>query len=250
MKQGKQYVLSVAGFDPSGGAGLLADIKTFERLGVYGLGAITANTFQDDVHVKRVDWMPLSSILDQIDLLLERFEVNFFKIGIVRNTEYLSAILKRLISKKPLAFIVWDPVIRSSSGSQLFEHALPRDEILSKISLITPNLAEFELLFPTIARTMEFSYRTMVYLKGGHSADHPGRDLLFSNGRQQVFEPGENKLPAKHGSGCVLSSALCAYLALGNQVEEACRKSKRYIEDFLSSDPGLLGWHHQQLKSL
>jgi hydroxymethylpyrimidine/phosphomethylpyrimidine kinase len=246
MKQGKQYILSVAGFDPSGGAGLLADIKTFERIGVYGLGAITANTYQDDIHVKRVDWMPLSSILDQIDLLLERFQVNFFKIGIVKNTEYLSAILDRLISRKPLAFIVWDPVMLSSSGTPVFEDAMPRDEVLSRVSLITPNLDEFEQLFPAVSRTLEFSYRTMIYLKGGHSADHPGRDKLYFNGREHVFEPHENILPPKHGSGCVLSSALCAYLALGNQVEEACRKSKRYIENFLSSDPGLLGWHHQQ----
>jgi hydroxymethylpyrimidine/phosphomethylpyrimidine kinase len=248
MKQRKQYVLSVAGFDPSGGAGLLADIKTFEQIGVYGLGVMTANTFQDDVHVKRVDWMPLAGILEQIDLLLERFEVNFIKIGIVKNSEHLSAILLRLISKKPLAFIVWDPVIRSSSGSQLFEDVMPRDEILSKISLITPNLPELELLFPAVAGTLEFSYRTMVYLTGGHSADHPGRDILFFNGREQVFEPDENIQSPKHGSGCVLSSALCAYLALGNPLEEACRKSKRYIETFLSSDPGLLGWHYRQTK--
>src|SRR5687768_10110592 len=125
MKQRKQYVLSVAGFDHSGGAGLLADIKTFEQVGGHGVGVITANTFQDDVHVKRIDWMPLSDILDQVDLLLERFEVNFFKIGIVKNAEYLSGILQRLISKRPLAFIVWDPVIRSSSGTRLFEDVVP-----------------------------------------------------------------------------------------------------------------------------
>jgi hydroxymethylpyrimidine/phosphomethylpyrimidine kinase len=242
MSAKRPFAMSIAGFDPSGGAGVLADVKTFENLKVTGFGVLTANTFQNDVEVKRVEWMPVATVLEQIDVLLERFDVDFFKIGIVKNSEDLMAIKEHIIQKRPKAFIIWDPVLRSSSGFAFFNNTLSVSTLLHHIHLVTPNLPEFDILFQTEEKALELSYTTMIYRKGGHSKEKPGVDDLFRKGKKYVFEPQLTEVTPKHGSGCVLSSALCAFLANGYSIFEACEKSKRYMERFLSSNATLLGW--------
>jgi hydroxymethylpyrimidine/phosphomethylpyrimidine kinase len=240
------YVMSIAGFDPSGGAGVLADIKTFEQLRVYGLGVITANTFQNDINVQRVDWLSVSDVLKQMDILLERFEVDFFKIGIVRTSEDLTAIKEHIIRQRPDAVIIWDPVLRSSSGYGFFTKHQPIEDLLKHISLVTPNLPEFENLFETEEKALKLSSNAYVYLKGGHNQEKLGVDYLFSQQVKHVFNPQVGDVSGKHGSGCVLSSAICAHLALGYNAKEACHKSKRYMEKVLSSNNTLLGWHSNE----
>src|ERR1700756_3795867 len=112
----RAYVLSIAGFDPSGGAGILADVKTFESNKVYGLGVISANTFQNDEEFNRVDWIPAEKIIEQISILQKRFEFEYVKIGLIENLEVLNKIIEHL--KLPTANyrLIWDPILKASAG--------------------------------------------------------------------------------------------------------------------------------------
>src|ERR1700757_2780075 len=116
MNPARKYVLSIAGFDPSGGAGILADIKTFEGNKVYGLGVISANTFQNDKEFKKVDWIPVEKIIEQIDILKTRFEFEYVKIGLIENLEVLNVIISHLTSHIPHLNIIWDPILKASAG--------------------------------------------------------------------------------------------------------------------------------------
>ena len=235
--------MTIAGFDPSGGAGLLADIKTFEQCGVYGFGCATANTIQDDQYVDRVIWHPIEIVLDQIDILLKKYSVTYFKIGIVENSEAFSVIKTHLISKTPHAQIIWDPVLKSTSGYTLFKNDLPLESLLKDTSMITPNLREFTALFNSEEEALLYSHQCDIYLKGGHSEDEKGVDHLYSKGIKTSYSAGIQEVHQKHGSGCVLSSAITAALASGHGLQKACRLGKSYTELFLSSHPSLLGWH-------
>ncbi len=245
-KTSRPFAMSIAGFDPSGGAGILADIKTFEQLHVYGLGVLTANTFQNDITVQSVDWLPISDILKQIDILYQRFKVDFYKIGIVKSSDDLARIKEHIIRQNPNAVIIWDPVLCSSSGYDFFTNSQPIEDLLSRISLVTPNLPEFENLFETEEKALKLSANTCIYLKGGHNQENLGVDYLFSRQVKHVFEPKIWEVAGKHGSGCVLSSAICAHAAMGYSPNEACLKSKRYMERVLSSNDTWLGWHSNE----
>ncbi len=239
----RPIAMSIAGFDPSGGAGILADIKTFEQLGVQGFGVLSANTIQNDREVRDVRWMPLEDILGQLDVLLEFFEVNYFKIGIIENSRVFTELKKRIIKHKPDAKIIWDPVLRSSSGFTFFNNELPVKELLRHVYMITPNMPEFEKMFVNEEEVMACSMSSNIYLKGGHHETEIGIDYLYSNGMKTMYSSGDEVLYPKHGSGCVLSSAITAYLAKGEDLEIACEMGKMYIERYLSSSTTLLGQH-------
>ena len=112
----RPYVLTIAGFDPSGGAGLIADIKTFEALKVYGLSVCTANTIQNDIDFKSCYWVDIEIIKHQIAILFDRFRIDYVKIGIIKNWEILNTIIDLLLRKNAEIKIVLDPVLRSSSN--------------------------------------------------------------------------------------------------------------------------------------
>jgi len=243
MARIRPYVMSIAGFDPSGGAGTLADIKTFEQLKTYGFAVITANTFQSDNEVKRVDWLPISSITEQMAVILDKFPARYFKIGIVKDAEMLEAIKSFVLARQPKAYITWDPVLVASSGFQLFSGNTDVKKLLAGISLITPNADEFKVLFESEKTALELSAQCMIYLKGGHNKQNPGKDVLFFKEKMQSFRPKGERISAKHGSGCILSSALTAHLALGFGTQKAILKSKRYVETALASNQGLLAYH-------
>lgn len=235
--------VSIAGFDPSGGAGVLADIKTFEQCGVYGMAVATANTIQDDRQVFHVDWMPADTILRQLDVLLQRFNPGHFKIGIIESSRTLQAVTEHIREFNPVAQIIWDPVLKSSSGYCFFENNAAPETLLENIFLVTPNLPEFETLLGDDDRALEYSANCHIYLKGGHSEAEKGVDHLFSNGIKTSFSAEKGGVYDKHGSGCVLSSAITAALASGHDLHGSCRLGKRYTEQFLSSHQSLLGWH-------
>lgn len=239
----RPIAMSIAGFDPSGGAGILADIKTFEQLNVQGFGVLTANTIQNDREVKDVKWMPIEDILGQLDVLLESFEVNYFKIGIVENSDVFTELKKRIIKHNRQAKIIWDPVLESSSGFTFFNNNLPIKELLKHVYLITPNLPEFEKLFANEREALEYSKNCNIYLKGGHHETEKGIDYLYSGATKTLFSSGEQDVYPKHGSGCVLSSAITAYLAKQEDLEISCEMAKTYTENYLSSSPSLLGQH-------
>lgn len=246
----RPFVLSIAGFDPSGGAGLLADVKTFENLKCYGLAVNTANTIQNDKKFKACHWISEAIILEQLELLLERFPVEVVKIGIVENLQVLNNLIDRLFVKNSSVRIIWDPVLKSSSGfsfQELQKFQKDLDLILDKIFLVTPNFEELESFYSELTweeKIRKISSKAFLYLKGGHRTANIGMDELFtSEGECLSFKPGRADCTQKHGSGCVLSSAIAANLALGNSLPEAARKAKDYIEKVLASNQTLLGYH-------
>jgi hydroxymethylpyrimidine/phosphomethylpyrimidine kinase len=247
MSNSRPYVLSIAGFDPSGGAGILADIKTFENNKVYGLGVCTAITFQNDNTFDSLNWISVQDILKQIRVLSQRFSIEWVKIGLIENIDALSQIIFTLKTINPDCKIIWDPILKASAGF-VFHKGLEEEKLLntcSKIFLITPNLEEIKFLFPelTIAEASAYlSTYCRVLLKGGHS-ELDANDILYIKNKKTIFESKKSEYE-KHGTGCVLSSAILSELALGNDLENSCRSGKEYINEFITSHKGLLGYHY------
>lgn len=241
-------ILTIAGFDPSSGAGVTADIKTMESIGCYGLAVCTANTVQNDITFSACHWVDVAIIKEQIQILFERFQIDFVKIGIVENWSVLKEIIELLHQKNPRVKIVLDPVLNASSSFEFHDDdSKLLDELLDKIYLITPNFDEIKSLFKdkSIEQAIKhISSKTNLFLTGGHRTDAVGKDELFTTANKKVdFFPQELNITEKHGSGCVLSSAIISYLCLEGSLENACLKGKRYTEKVLSSNESLLGYH-------
>lgn len=245
----RPVVLSIAGLDPSSGAGLTADIKTFEANRVYGLGIASAITYQHDTFFQKVDWIALANIIEQVELQKQRFNIQWIKIGLIENLEILDELLSFLVSTLPGVRIIWDPVLKASAGYLFHAHPpLPLvKRICEKIYLLTPNIPEVMQLGTTGLATdnaKQLSDHCHVYLKGGHSPDQKGKDFLYTKtGNFFSFNPKQKEVYEKHGSGCVLSAAITAHLSKKTKLHAACLKAKAYTAAFLSSNNGLLGYH-------
>lgn len=238
--------MSIAGYDPSGGAGLLADIKTFEQLKVQGLGVCTAMTLQTESQCLSLSWLPLEEILSAIDVLMKNYHVEAVKIGVVKDAQFLTQIIEKIKSINLEAKIVWDPVLKSTSEFSFFDlnTISELENVLQQIDLITPNYNEYMVLQASnLFKNAKNS--CSVLIKGGHREDQIGTDILIESGKEiSIYPIDETSVYyPKHGSGCVLSSAIVSHLASGKNVEEACRNGKLYIEKFLISNPTLLGFH-------
>lgn len=246
MGKKRPYCLTIAGFDPSGGAGIIADCKVFEQLKVHGLSVITANTVQTEDAYLETHWTDFSLILKQLTVLLERYPVTHFKIGLIENELVLNAVLDLIHSKVEHPFIVWDPILHPTAGGELsgkrFSGLL--NELLSKTSLITPNIPEFKALFgeQEAAEAVQ-THGVMIYLKGGHAREK-GKDFLYTTEQCHPFNSQVNTSLSKHGTGCILSAALTAYLSRSFPLVKTCLRSKRYLEKTLISSPTLLAYHH------
>lgn len=250
MPVARKYVMTVAGLDPSGGAGLIADIKTFEQHRVYGLSICTAATLQTAETFHAIRWTPLHEVLRDIDTMMEAYPVDVVKTGIVPSFQYLSEIVQRIKKKNPVAKIIVDPVLRSSSGFDFIskQDKSKFEKLLRSVHLLTPNAPEILSLTgednPMHAAT-SLSRHCHVLLKGGHLTEALGfADHLFVKGILHVIAGSNEKSVGKHGSGCVLSAAIAANVALGLPLEQACFEGKAYTEKFLSSNSTLLGYHY------
>jgi len=245
MATNRPHCVTIAGFDPSGGAGIIADCKTFEQLRVQGLSVITANTLQTEDSFVSTNWVPQEIILQQLTTLLERYPVPFFKIGLVENAGVLNAILDTIHAHSQQPFIIWDPILKPTAGGEFSEQRFSEmlDTILPKISMITPNIPEYQTLFgnedPAIAAK---KFQLNIYLKGGHAAN-PGKDHLYSEDNIYPFNAKVATTLSKHGTGCVLSAAQLAHFARKFPVVKTCLLSKRYLEKVLISNQTLLGYH-------
>lgn len=240
--------MSLAGLDPSGGAGLLADIKSFEAQQTIGLGVCTALTVQTDDEFLGVEWITGDRIIAQAMPLLEKFPVQFCKVGLVAHPDILLEVLPALRAIRPgLQFIV-DPVLKASAG-YVFHTALTQQwlAVLPHVYLLTPN--HEEAIAMSGAPCGETGAQKMsafchVLLKGGHRPDKAGWDTLYNGNEYTDFMPLSADAPPKHGSGCVLSAAITASLAKGLGLREACEAGKNYTFRYLQSSPALLGHHH------
>lgn len=248
MKAARPYVLCVAGFDPSAGAGLLADVKTVEANKVYGLACSTANTVQHEDQFLAANWTAKKILLEQIKLLTEKYKIAVVKVGIIESFELLLETIVYLKQVIPAVKIVWDPVLKSSSGFQFHnEHDTQLlEKICREIYLITPNYDEILLLGFTkdqFENAKQLSNYCAVFLKGGHNEKDPGRDFLFLKGELKTsFKPRKIDYP-KHGSGCILSSAIAAFLAKEFPLQKACLKAREYSAHVMNSNKTLLVYH-------
>lgn len=248
MQSPRPYVLTIAGFDPSGGAGVLADCKTFEQHGVYGFGVCTALTAQTDDSFLNLHWLTAEQILEQLQPLINKFEIVACKIGIIDSPDTLIEVIRFLKEQNPAMQIVWDPVLKASAGFDFHTidtfHSL--EAILATVTLVTPNYNELQLLRSITGEELIKEEKAMfcsVLLKGGHRPDAIGTDTLYESAGHTVITAGVEQAFPKHGSGCVLAAAITANLAKGHSLKEACQLAKQYVETFLNSNQSLLGYH-------
>ena len=236
-----KHLLTIAGSDSSGGAGIQADLKTFAAHGTFGMSVITAVTAQNTCGVTQVQDITPEVITAQIDAVFSDIRVDAVKIGMVSRSESIRAIAQGLKCWKP-AIVVADPVMISKSGYPLLQpeacDTLIR-ELLPLATLLTPNLPEAEAICGFAIHTeleMERAANKIlalgaraVLVKGGHLEGSRADDYLF-DGKKGIWIPGERIASEHtHGTGCTLSSALAANLAKGMSLEEAVRASKRYV---------------------
>lgn len=239
----KRYVtaLTIAGSDPSGGAGLQADLKTFSALGVYGATAITAVTVQNTVGVKYVHALPPQVVYDQITTVMEDLTVDAAKIGMVNDAATLDAIVRALTAHRP-KFLVVDPVMVSTSGCRLMQPdalAIMKERLLPMADFITPNLPEAWMLagndssVDAAAQAISGLGVKALLIKGGHAEGKIKTDYLYiyKGGSISRMELSAETVDTEntHGTGCTLSAAIAAYLACGCGMEEAVRMAKAYL---------------------
>ncbi len=232
--------LTIAGFDPSGGAGILADIKAFEHCKVYGQAVCTAITIQNEDYFEKSNWLPWEQIKSQLQILSRVRDFNNIKIGLVENPQTLEKIFKWLRKKYPSAFIIWDPILKASSGFEFHrQNAVSWRKLFSYANLIMPNLPEAEFL--GLSKGLP---QTAVLVKGGHSSSsQKSEDLLFLPGFPAPIKFTSKRIKGveKHGSGCVFSALILANFAKYNDLEKAICKSKKSMLGFFENGSGKLG---------
>lgn len=236
----KPIVWTIAGTDPSGGAGIQADLKTMNALGVHGCTVITALLAQNTHQVRLLEYPSNAMLEAQISALLEDLPPQTIKLGMLGNSETVGTVAKFLRNTK--AQVVCDPVLRSSSGTNLLESNARRtmlEDIFPRTDLLTPNIPEAEAitgLSITSTEAMQEAAKAMlslgpkaVLLKGGHLAGQFCQDY-FTDGKRQFWltSPRQNKANT-HGTGCTLSAAIASSLALGDDLPDALVLAKAYV---------------------
>lgn len=233
-------VLTIAGSDSCGGAGIQADIKTMSAMGVYGMSVITAVTAQNTLGVSKIQELSEDIIKEQLKAIFEDIEVDSIKIGMLSSIEIIKTVTDSL-EKYRAKNIVIDPVMLSKNKCKLL-----REEALIELkrfigigTLVTPNIPEAEALadmeikneediIETARKIQSFGVKN-VLIKGGHRADNCTDILLLENGEIIKFFGKKIEAVNTHGTGCTLSSAIASLLAKGNSIEESVRFGKEYI---------------------
>ena len=242
----KPYVLSIAGLDPTAGAGILADVKTFTATGSYGFAVATCLTAQTEDTCESVQWLSIKEIKTQLKPLLENYPISITKIGAVKDLSMATDIIDFVLSVQPEMKFVLDPILSTSSGKEFMKLNADVKTLLAKVYLITPNYPEIQMLAHdqnALEAAMILSMYTNVFLKGGHSNEEALVDRLFVEGVMTEFPKERNPIIKKHGSGCVLSSTIASYLAQGHSLAEAGEKAAQYMCGFFSSTETKLGIH-------
>ena len=238
--------LTIAGSDSSGGAGIQADIKTMTMHGVYAMSAITAMTAQNTTGVRAIQEATPEFLRQQLDAVFEDIRPDAVKIGMVSSSELIRVIADRLRYYEA-GNVVVDPVMVATAGSSLIRQDAVQmliRELLPISTLVTPNIPEAQVLsgltirdkedMITAAKQIGARYRCAVLLKGGHSVND-ANDLLYAKGELIWFEGKRIDNPNTHGTGCTLSSAIAANLALGFDLAESIRRAKEYLSGALSA---------------
>lgn len=254
-------VLTIAGSDSGGGAGIQADLKTFAALGVYGTSAVTAVTAQNTTGVQSALELKEEFVGKQIDSVMRDIGADSWKIGMLANEKIISIVAKKAVEYK-IKLLVLDPVMISKNGSFLLKkHAL--ETLINKLFplsfLVTPNLNEAKAITGKSIKTIKqmkeaaFLIKKMgpqnVLIKGGHLAKNSDAVDVLYNGREFIeFRARRIKTKNDHGTGCTFSSAIAAELAKGHSLNNAIAKAKNYVTNALKSAKNLdLGKGHGPL---
>ena len=242
-------VLTIAGSDSGGGAGIQADLKTFSAIGCYGMSVITALTAQNTRGVNGIHAVPPAFAVEQIDAVLSDIGADAIKIGMLYSAELIAAVaaaLKRHRARK----IVLDPVMVAQSGDKLLQddaveaikaHLMPLAEV------VTPNLPEAAVLaghtirnrqdVESAASSLAEHGSQSILIKGGHGDDNQSSDLLYLAGKDRLVWLTAQRIQTRnnHGTGCTLSSAISAHLARGHDIESAVQKAKAYMNQAIAA---------------
>ncbi len=243
-KKTYRRVLTIAGSDPSGGAGLQADLKTFAACGCYGASAVVAVVDENTVGVTGIHPIPVDFVTGQIRSVLDDIGADAIKIGMLHSSKLIHAV-RDTIARYPIKNIVLDPVMVATSGDPLLEPdavATLRDALMPHVRIITPNIPEAELLLgekiesqeslpDTTRKLSELCGGVSVLLKAGHLRATELTDVFYNaeSGRHIILRSRRCDTANTHGTGCTLSSAFAAFLAHGNDLDRAARLAKDYI---------------------
>lgn len=251
FKNMKKYprVLTIAGSDSGGGAGIQADIKAISATGSYAASAITAITVQNTVGVEAVHPVPVEILSGQISAVISDIGVDAVKIGMLHSPEVVRAVRDRLV-EFGVKNIVLDPVMVATSGHRLIEDSAIEvlvSELVPMARVITPNVPEAEILagekinsqadLPSIARKLSCGGKVSVLMKAGHLTEDELVDVFYNAEEDHCIELKSKRLftPNTHGTGCTLSSAFASFLAQGYSLDDAARAAKDYITNAIAS---------------
>lgn len=237
-------VLTIAGSDSGGGAGIQADLKTFSALGCFGTSAITAITVQNTLGVTGIHSIPADIVRGQIIAVMDDIKPAAVKIGMVHSTELAIAISETLKAYASTP-VIFDPVMVATSGDKLIREdtvSVLKTVLFPLMTLITPNLDEAEILtgqrihnveqMQSAAKSLLQTGCAAVLLKGGHLKGQKLYDVYHSaQGEELLFESDYIESENVHGTGCTLSSAIAAYMALDNDLPDAIAKARVYVHD-------------------
>lgn len=251
-----RIVLTIAGSDSGGGAGIQADLKTFQRFGVFGTSAITAITAQNTRGVSRWQGVPADLVRAQIDSVVDDLPPAAFKSGMLANAA-VASVVASAIREHSLRNYVLDPVMVATSGDVLFETDtidVIRRELIPEAFLVTPNLHEATILVgetiedeDAMARAAETIVNEMgakaVLIKGGHLASTDRVVDILYDGNVRAFRGQRLDARNTHGTGCTLSAAITAQLAQGESLHAAVRRAIDYVHNAIATAPGLGSGH-------
>ncbi len=240
-----KIALSIAGYDPSAGAGILADIKVFSSMGVYGFGVSTAITAQNSTDLTVVSPISNSMIIRQLELLFADFHIDAIKIGMISSRSNIITVTRFLRDIGYSGSIVLDPIIISSTGASIMDPISVRTlikEMLPISTVITPNLREASIIceipvkdtesMMEAARRIHNMGAQYVVIKGGHLKDE-AIDILYDG--EEFIKISSKKIPKEvHGTGCHFSAAICANLASNMDIYESVRGAKSYMDELFA----------------
>lgn len=252
---GRAVALTIAGSDSGGGAGVQADLKTFQAVGVFGTSALTAITAQNTLGVRAVHEAPADIVAAQIDAIAEDIGIDGAKTGMLSSTPIIRAVAGRVRRWDLAPLLVVDPVMVAKGGDRLLQEDAVRalvEEILPLAAVVTPNVPEAEAILGRKVADDDAAMRAAaeeiralgpraVVLKGGHRA--AARDTFVDGVRWEVLEAERVDTPHTHGTGCTFSAAIAARIALGDGPLDAVRYAKSFVTSAIALAPGIGSGH-------
>ncbi len=252
-------VVSIAGTDPSGGAGIQADLKAISATGSYAASIITVLVAQNTVSVSAIQEIPLSFVQQQIDAVFTDLSIDAVKLGMLYRTDIIQLVAAHL-KKYQAPFVVVDPVMISQTGQPLLKPEATQaliDDLFSLATLITPNIPEAEAILKInindeehmqeAARLFANRYQTSILIKGGHLTTRHSPDIFYDYPHKQMHRFDTLRIATQntHGTGCTLSAAIASYLAQGKDLYAAITQAKHYLSQCLLAAKDLKLGHGQ-----